>query len=165
MSIIHQRLPQAGGTNACGNPLWVLDDLSERSVIEADQHIDGGAVRIHQLLGRGLDHGTPHRPDAVEAAGLTLVAAADAARRTSTAAGTEVQPLSGPKNPAFVLGYNVLMTGLISQIEADHAKATDISTGREFCMECDGHWPCRTAQALSAFRRDVADLRDRGALV
>lgn len=105
-------LPEAGGTNDANNPLWVIDS-STPSIIEGDRFAgpEAGAVRIHQLLGRDLDQGMPHSPDAVEAAGLALIAAARAAR-----AGTERScPLCGeilpPSDDAVNEHYNAQHRG------------------------------------------------------
>ena len=78
-------LPARHGTNAMGNPLWVLDcDPTPPTIVEADLSASNGsktgAVRIHLLFGADLDSGAPHDVDEIEALGLTLVAAARAAR-------------------------------------------------------------------------------------
>lgn len=82
-------LPESGGANVFGNPVWVAKSAggpARSSVIEADRHSsDGttlGAVRIHQLFGTTAD-GLPHGPEEVEALGLALIAAARAVRAGS----------------------------------------------------------------------------------
>jgi hypothetical protein len=78
-------LPDCHGTNAMGNPVWVLDrDPAHSTIVEADKSASSGsktgAVRIHLLFGADLDSGVPHDVDEIEALGLALVAAARAAR-------------------------------------------------------------------------------------
>lgn len=84
MNVNVLELPESGGTNVVGNPLWTTDSARGTTVVEADLFArngsQAGAVRIHQLFGANLDNGVPHDVDTIEALGLTLVAAARAAR-------------------------------------------------------------------------------------
>lgn len=71
---------------------------------------------------------------------------------------------AGPKNPAHILAYNVLLSGVVGQVEGLHTKAIEVGTGQEFCVECNRDWPCATRRVLMEFRGEVADLQQRGVL-
>ncbi|OUS97400.1 hypothetical protein [Rhodococcus sp. NCIMB 12038] len=70
----------------------------------------------------------------------------------------------GPKNPAYILAYNVLLSGVVGQVEGLHTKAIEVATEQEFCVGCNGDWPCETRRVLMEFRGEVADLQRRGVL-
>ncbi|MDH6284644.1 hypothetical protein [Prescottella agglutinans] len=68
----------------------------------------------------------------------------------------------GPKNPAYILAYNVLLSGVVDRVDNLHTKAIDLASDQEFCTGCNANWPCDTRRALMEFRGEVADLRRQG---
>lgn len=78
---------------------------------------------------------------------------------------TTAETSAGPKNPAYILAYNVLLTGVVDQVDNLHTKAIEVGTGQEFCQACNADWPCQTRRVLMELRGEVADLRRRGVVL
>ncbi|QLF83654.1 hypothetical protein SEA_REDWATTLEHOG_151 [Gordonia phage RedWattleHog] len=72
----------------------------------------------------------------------------------------DITPESGPKNPAYILGYNILLRSLVDQIENLHQRSD--TTGK--CVGCHKPWPCPSADAIAEHRALVEDFRARGSL-